>query len=114
MSQRTIIHKRISLPAVITITLPDFIDLEQPSDSASDNSSDDDNDDFDLITFLDDITHIQESRQGDYQYILSRDIPKQHKNKAIEYLMDKGWTPDKNLTNPDTGKRGSRGYKKLL
>ena len=109
MSKRTIIHKRISLPAIITITLPDFIDLEQPSDNSSDNSSDD----FDLITFLDDITHIQESRQGDYQYILSKDIPKQHKNNAIEYLMDNGWTPDNHLHN-DNGKRSGRGFKKLL
>lgn len=114
MSKRTIIHKRINLPAIITITLPDFIDLEPSPDNADDNPSDSDNNDTDLITLLDDITHIQESRQGDYQYILSKDIPKQYKNNAREYLLDNGWTPDKNLTNPDTGKRGSRGYKKLL
>ena len=114
MSQRTIIHKRINLPAIITITLPDFIDLEQPSDDANDNPSDNSSDDdVDIITLLDDITHIQESRQGDYQYILSKDIPKQHKNKAIEYLMDNGWTPDNHLHN-DNGKRSGRGYKKLL
>ena len=103
MSQRTFIHKRINISAIITITFPDV------------NDNDDEvNDETDLATLLDDVTRIQESCQGNYQYILSRDIPAQHKNNAKEYLLHNGWTYDSHLTNPDTGKRGLRGYKKLL
>ena len=116
MSKRTIIHKRINLPAVITITLPDFIDLEPLPNDDSDNDDDDNfsaDDIIDMIKLLDDIIHIQESQQGDYQFILSKDIPQKYKNDAREYLLENEWIPDKHLPNDD-GKKILRGYKKLL
>jgi len=83
---------------------------ETPIEFDDDGITEEAKKDADISNFIDSITKVQESKKGNYQYILNSDIPKDRKVEVVEWLTNNEWTIDKHLGSA----RNLRGYKKSL